>query len=212
MDKHATQPPGGDDLIERLEGLLAGVPAPLEPLDISALDGYLCGVLLRGEALSPPLWQPGVLDIDGRPSPAGFDAAPLMRLVEHRFRELNAAIEARRWFDPWVFEIDDARLSPAQQVQPWVSGLTLALERFPGAPAASDPQAQEPLGLLYSMFDAGDLEDEPALEGLRPVIESMEPPADLEEAVEDLVRSVLLLADVVRPLPRRRPAARRRPR
>ncbi|HLO94809.1 MAG TPA: UPF0149 family protein, partial [Burkholderiaceae bacterium] len=33
--------------MERLQELLDAVPAPLEPLDISMLDGYLVGVLLQ---------------------------------------------------------------------------------------------------------------------------------------------------------------------
>ena len=33
--------------IDRLQALLDAVPAPLEPLDVSMLDGYLCGVLVQ---------------------------------------------------------------------------------------------------------------------------------------------------------------------
>lgn len=205
-------PPLLDSDIEQIEHLLVQLPAPLEPLDVSALDGYLCGSLLLDRPLAPAQWQPGVLDIEARPAPPGLAPLRLLELAGRRRHELDRAIQAWRWFDPWVFELDDASLTPAQQVQPWVSGLTLALERFPGAPAASHPQAQEPLALLYAMFDAEDLEDEQGLEDLRPLIESIEPPQDLQEAVEDLVRSVLLLADVVRPLPRRRSAGPRRPR
>lgn len=198
--------PLGDDQIQQLEALLRAVPAPLEPLDASALDGYLCGVLLRREALHPRQWGPGVLDIDAQPPPAGYDPAPLMRLVECRHRELDEAIGARRWFDPWVFEIDDPTLSPAQQVQPWVSGFALALERFPGGPSAEDPRAREPLAVLFAVFDPEDLDD---AGGLLALIETLEPAANLSEAVEDLVRSVLLLADVVRPR-RQTPSASRR--
>ena len=44
---------------------------------------------------------------------------------------------------------------------------------------------------------------------LRPLIETLEPPQDLGEAVQDLVRSLMLIADVVHPVAtapvRRRP-------
>ena len=33
--------------MNRLQTLLDKIPEPLEPLDISMLDGYLCGVLLQ---------------------------------------------------------------------------------------------------------------------------------------------------------------------
>ena len=59
-------------------------------------------------------------------------------------------------------------------------------------------QLTEPLALLYRHLDAEDLED---ADDLLEEIESLEPPADLSEAVEGLVRATLLLADVGRPLP-----------
>jgi uncharacterized protein len=69
----------------------------------------------------------------------------------------------------------------------------------------------EPLAVLYRSFDPDDLEDADELLAL---IEELEPPADLAEAVEALVNSVLLLADVTRPLASTRPGAprARRPR
>jgi uncharacterized protein len=60
----------------------------------------------------------------------------------------------------------------------------------------------EPLAAIYLHLDPDDLEDADAL---LEEIESLEPPADLEEAVEGLVSAVLMLADVSRPL---RPTAR----
>lgn len=208
-DVNQTEPlPLADADIDQIERLLAQLPAPLEPLDVSALDGYLCGSLLLAAPLRPEQWQPGVLDIEARPVPAGPVGQRLLELAGRRRLDLDRAIQARRWFDPWVFELDDPSLSPAQQVQPWASGLTLALERFAGGPSPAHPQAREPLAVLYSLFDPEDLED---LDDLLPVIETLEPPRDLQEAVEDLVRSVLLLADVVRPRLRRPPPRRRRP-
>jgi uncharacterized protein len=72
------------------------------------------------------------------------------------------------------------------------------------------------LAVLYAAFDPEDLEDAQAL---LEEIETLEPPATLEEAVEDLVTSVLRLADVARPgraavlrPPQRQPRPPRRPR
>ena len=60
-----------DDDITRLQTLLDELPAPLQPLDVSALDGFLCGVLLQPRPLPPTRWLPHVFDIDGRAPPAG---------------------------------------------------------------------------------------------------------------------------------------------
>ena len=42
--KPAHRPLTEDD-IERLQAMLDTAPAPLDPLDVSMLDGFLCGVL-----------------------------------------------------------------------------------------------------------------------------------------------------------------------
>ncbi|HET9645640.1 MAG TPA: YecA family protein, partial [Burkholderiaceae bacterium] len=55
----------------------------------------------------------------------------------------------------------------------------------------------EPLATLYMHLDPEDLED---ADELLAEIETLEPPQDLAEAVEGLVSSTLLLADVSRPL------------
>ena len=73
----------------------------------------------------------------------------------------------------------------------------------------------EPLALVFMHFDPSDLEDAAALVA---VIETLEPPTDLAEAVQDIVRALMLMADVTRPRvvarrpgpPRRAPAGKRR--
>jgi len=194
----------GDREIEMLQTLLDAVPAPLEPLDVASLDGFLCGVIVQPMAIAPARWLRFVTDVDGRALPAGFDARPLHALVLRRDAELRRAITRREWFDPWVFELDDddadetaggddggaARNDPAY---PWVAGFAAALETFPGLLAADADVLTGPLALLYRHLDVDDLEDADALLA---EIEMLEPPADLAEAVEELVRATLLLADV----------------
>lgn len=187
------------DLAE-LQRLLDGLPAPLEPLDVSALDGYLVGVLLQPTALPPARWLPHVCDVDGRAAPASAAVKRLHTLAQRRHAELAQAIAARQWFDPWVFELEDA--TPSQCVLPWVAGFATAMALFPALTALDDgPALLEPLAVIYAALDPDDLED---ADRLLAEIETLEPPATLAEAVEDLVRSTLLLADVSQP-PRRQP-------
>jgi uncharacterized protein len=199
--------------LDTLQDLLARVPAPLEPLDVMALDGFLCGVILQPRAVAGADWQCHVLDLDGRPAPAGFDAAPLLQLVQRRHAELQRSIDARDWFDPWIYP-DEDDVDPSQTVLPWVAGFAAAMDLFPALMTLDAPDLVEPLALIYLHFDPEDLED---AEALAAVIETIEPPADLAEAVQDLVRAVMLIADVTRPRrvsapprPRRGPPPRRR--
>jgi uncharacterized protein len=187
--------PMADADIARLQDLIDRVPAPLEPLDTMALDGFLCGVILQPQPPPPARWLKFVTDIEGRDLPAGFPLAELGALVRRRHAELSAAIAARDWFDPWVYALEgDA--PPSEAVLPWVAGFAAAMELFPALMRIDDPELIEPLALIYRHFDAADLEDADALLA---VIETLEPPQDLAEAVQDLVRSLMLIADVSRP-------------
>jgi uncharacterized protein len=209
--------------LDELQFLLDAVPAPLEPLDVSMLDGFLCGVLLQPQRVPDSRWLPHITDADGRALPPRFDTSRLHSLALRRHAELNDAIGRRQWFDPWVFELeqepdtarhdeaDDAAPPEVDAVYPWVAGFATALELFPALMQLDSLALTEPLALLYRHLDPDDLEDADAL---IEEIESLEPPIDLSEAVEGLVRATLLLADVSRPLAapparRARPPARR---
>jgi len=185
--------------LDELQGLLDAVPAPLEPLDVSMLDGFLCGVLLQPRRVPDAAWLPCITDAEARALPAGFGAGRLHALARRRYAVLDAAIGTRRWFDPWVFELEGGEdAHPSEAVYAWVAGFALAMAHFPALMALDAQRLREPLALLYRHLGPDDLED---AEDLLEEIESLEPPEDLAEAVEDLVRATLLLADVSRPLP-----------
>ena len=204
--------PLDDAEIRALQALLDTVPAPLEPLDVSMLDGYLCGVLVQPEPIAVARWMPHVTDVDGRALPRSFHVAPLHALVLRRHAELAATLDERDWFDPWIFELaesgveaeadgrrsddtdDEASAAHAVSdiVMPWVAGIATAFDLFPALTEDDDDATREPLALLYRHLDADDLEDADALLA---EIESMAPATDLGEAIEGIVRAVLLLAD-----------------
>ena len=208
--------------IDRLQALLDALPPPLEPLDVSMLDGYLCGVLLQPQPVPAERWLPHVTDADGRALPAGLDAQALLSLVRRRHAELAAAIERRQWFDLWVFELEAAPLAgvpddddedhgaaaASEAVYPWVAGFATAMELFPGLMSLHAPALVEPLALLYRHLAPEDLED---ADELLEVIDALEPPAELAQAVEELVRATLLMADVSRPQAKASRAPQRRP-
>lgn len=214
--------------LDELQALLDRVPAPLEALDVSMVDGYLCGVLLQPRRIAVARWMPHVTDVDGRALPPKFDLTRLHALVLRRHAELDDAIQRRQWFDPWVFELadegdeSDAQDNPRAQddddefdpddtgavdaVYPWVAGFATALELFPDLMALDPKALTEPLALVYRHLGPDDLED---ADELLAEIESLEPPEDLTEAVEGLVRATLLLADIARPVGGSGPPARR---
>jgi len=189
--------PLGDREIDALQAQLDVVPKPLEPLDVSSVDGFLCGVVVQPVSIAPARWLRFITDVDGRALPSGFDAGPLHALVLRREAELRRAIGRREWFDPWIFELAASSSAEDDALQeaalPWVAGFAAALETFPGLLAADQAALIGPLALLYRHLDPEDLEDADALLA---EIEALEAPADLTAAVEELVRATLLLADV----------------
>jgi uncharacterized protein len=163
----------------------------------------------RREALPEPNW------------------APLRERLVERHRALDAAIQARRWFDPWIFDSadlhsvepdddpdedvelgaddnaydgsDDIPTPVRDAVYPWVAGFIEAMISFDDLLELGDARAQEPQALIAQYLDRDELEDADALWDL---VDSFEPPRELGEAVEGLVRASLLLADITRPLSR----------
>jgi uncharacterized protein len=193
--------------LRRLEELLDGLPPPLQPLDVSALDGYLCGVLVQPQIVPLSRWMPTVYDVEARPAPGGPALEELRGLVRRRHAEIDAAIANRQWFDPWIYPLDD-EAPVSESMLLWVAGFATAMEQFPALMESDDPALVEPLALLFMHFDPADLEDADALLA---VIDTLEPPADLGEAVQDTVRALMLMADVTRPrqtAPARRPLRR----
>ncbi len=221
-----TSPPLSDADLARLEHLLSSLDGALQPLDLSALDGYLCGVLLQPRPAMLGQWWPHVVDVAGRAAADSPALRELQQLTLRRHAELNRAIAQRQWFDPWIFADDEAATTredagesagddegeeePAAAVQavlPWVAGFAAAMEHFPQLMDSNDAELVEPLALLFMHFNPDDLEDADALLAM---IETLEPPADLGEAVQDIVRALMLVADVTRP--QNKPAPRPGPR
>ena len=188
--------------LDTLQTLMDSLPATLEPLDTVMIDGYLCGVLLQPSPVPEARWLAHIADVEGRKPPARFDAALMRALVLRRYSELNRAIVDRQWFDPWVYQLDEAA-TPSETVLPWVAGFATAVDLFTTLMDRHEPKLLEPLATLYRHLDPDDLED---AEALLAEIETLAPPETLVEAVEDLVRSVLLMADVSRPQPTGRAA------
>ena len=189
--------PLNEQELDTLQALMDSLPDTLEPLDTVMIDGYLCGVLLQPQPVPEERWLAHIADVEGRTPPKRFDAALMRRLVLRRYSELNRAIAQRQWFDPWVYELDD-QATPSETVLPWVAGFATAVDLFTTLMDRYEGKLLEPLATLYRHLDPDDLED---AEELLAEIETLAPPETLVEAVEDLVRSVLLMADVSRPQP-----------
>ncbi|MBA4216905.1 MAG: UPF0149 family protein [Roseateles sp.] len=201
-----------------LDELLAATPAPLNPLDASMLDGYLCGVIVQPRLIELDEWLPPIFDYDGGELPEHVDTAWLDRvtaLVQRRHAALNRGLVEDGWFDPVVLDIDpdqtpaplpedaseEERISRAsydalgpvsQPLMPWVAGFQHAALCFPELAELQDDAVHAALARLYRHLPAETDEEKEVAATLN----REHPLKDLDDAIEELVVTVADLADL----------------
>ena len=93
-----------------LDAILADIPAPLEPLDVVMLDGFLCGVIVQPALLDADAWLPYVFDAGGHRWGEAEPSTEQQRarsLILRRHAALNRSIAEYGSFDPFILEVDD---------------------------------------------------------------------------------------------------------
>lgn len=207
-----------DTEFAELDELLATTPAPLEALDASMLDGYLCGVIVQPRLIDIEEWLPNIFDYDGGVLPEGTDPKWLERvreLVERRHTALNRALVEDGWFDPVVLDLDaepaDADAAAAapdaaqaedagyaaqnpisRSLMPWVAGFQHACLCFPELSEMPDDAVMAALARLYRHLPAETPEEIEIVNTL----DREHPLKDLDDAIEELVVTVADLCDL----------------
>ena len=201
-----------------LDELLAATPEPLQPLDASMLDGYLCGVIVQPRLIELDEWLPNIFDYDGGQLPQSVDTVWLDRitaLVSRRHAALSKGLAEDGWFDPVVLDVEedteleplpedaseDDRLSRAtyealgpvsRALMPWVAGFQHAALCFPELADLPNDDVAAALARLYRHLPAETPEEKEVVATL-----NLEHPLkDMDDAVEELVVCVADLADL----------------
>ena len=201
-----------------LDELLGTTPAPLQALDASMLDGYLCGVLVQPRLIDADEWLPNIFDYDGGVLPDDVDATWLARvreLVERRHAALNRSMVEDGWFDPVVLDLDEtaepeaapegedaeqaeARATYASMsvisrtLMPWVAGFQHACLCFPELSDMADDAVMAAMARLYRHLPAETDEEKEIVATL----DREHPLKDLDDAIEELVVTVADLCDL----------------
>ncbi len=140
-----------DQELAELDDLLAATPAPLQPLDIVMLDGYLCGVLVQPELLDESRWMPPIFDVEQRPLPEDADAQWLERcraLIRRRYEALNRALAEDGGFDPVLLDAEsDGESEKGAEAEPEVPLSEYEQQAIDDAKALQEslPEASRPL-------------------------------------------------------------------
>jgi uncharacterized protein len=196
-----------DAEFNELDDLLAQTPAPLQALDTSMLDGYLCGVLVQPRLIPIEEWLPPIFDFEGQTLPDTVDPAWLARvrsLVERRYASLNQSMLEQGWFYPVVLDLEAEAEAEAEAD----NGQTADADSAQASPETT------PASAAATATDAG-AADEPAIElptdpitrTLMPWVGGFEYAAlsfpDLLEQADDNIS--MLLARLFRHLPAETP-------
>lgn len=194
-----------DAEFDELDALLQAAPAPLEPLNVLMLDGYLVGVLVQPRVVPIDEWLPPVFDPEGRALVATPDPAWLARcraLIERRYQALVAAVSDDGWFDPLVVDIE--REPPASEYEtvsspisrallPWAAGFHWAQECCPELSETDDDAVAGALARIYRHLPAETDEDRAIIA----LFDREQPLTTLDAAIEDLVLAAVDLWDLM---------------
>lgn len=191
-----------------LDEMLATTPEPLQALDASMLDGYLCGVLVQPRLIPIDEWLPNIFDYDGGLLPEDVDQTWLGRvreLVERRHAALNRQLVEDGWFDPVVLDLDEseapdpeedaevAAMSPiSRTLLPWVAGFQHAQLCFPELSDMPDDAVMAALARLYRHLPAETDEEKEIIATL----DREHPLKDIDDAIEEMVVTVADLCDL----------------
>ncbi len=194
-----------------LDELLAGIPEPLEPLDVVMLDGFLAGVIVQPELIATERWLPHVFDAGGHrwgeaePTP---EQSRARELISRRHTAMNRSLAEFGGFDPLILEPEEAETDPAstepnapaldattRAILPWVAGFEFAASIFPAMYELDDDAVATTLTRLYRFLPAeGDKEEATAA-----LLAKEWPIATLDEAIEEVVACVGELYDLTAP-------------
>ena len=168
-----------------LDGLLADVPEPLEPLDVVMLDGYLAAIVVQPEFVDVERWLPHVFDASGHRWGEAEPSAEQLRarlLILRRHAAINRSLAEFGAFDPLILEPGEAvtgqdaeqDAAPAsgtavdavsltgplgpigEAIVPWVAGFEFATSIFPALVELPDDDVNLALARLYRFLPLDD--------------------------------------------------------
>ncbi|MEO8524021.1 MAG: UPF0149 family protein [Caldimonas sp.] len=195
-----------------LDELLAGVPEPLEPLDVVMLDGFLAGVIVQPELIASERWLPHVFDAGGHrwgEAEPTLEQQRVRELIARRHAAMNRSLAEFGGFNPLILEPDEADDGSVAEepgapvldattraILPWVAGFEFAASIFPAMYELEDEAVATILTRLYRFLPAEGADEEATAE----LLAKERPLATLDAAIEEVVSCVGELYDLTAPL------------
>ena len=144
-----------DQDLDHLSQLLHALPTQNMPMTLSELDGYVTGVLVCPDMISPSEWLPHVWGETGDAAFADQQMAEeTIGAVMAHCNSVAEAITRRLWVKP-IYEIDPN--SDETMWEPWIDGFTRAMGLRPDAWSnlldTADEETQATLIFMMALQD-----------------------------------------------------------
>ena len=212
-----------------LDGLLAQIPEPLEPLDVVMLDGFIAAIVVQPQLIDADHWLPYVYDAGGHrwgeaePEPTQLRARAL---ILRRHASINRSLAEFGGFDPFILEppspedaaAAEAELAdaspageadrsgsgePAMALDPVTESLLPWVAGFEFAasifPGLDDMESDAVAATLARLFRFLPADDEQE-QAIAAVVAREAPLGSLDDAIGDVIACVAELYDLTEPL------------
>ncbi len=189
--------------LDELDAVFRSLPDDEGLYDVVLADGFMTALVLHKGGIPSSEWMLRVLDpFSQHEEPRGLveDPERFFTLLQNRFDYLAAHIRARAPFMPAFEEPnleDPEDEDDAHALLRWSAGFMLVQQLWPDGHGFDDERLGEPmLALMRHMPPPESPEEARELDEL---LSGLEPYESFDDAVEDLVMSVLDMAEVMHP-------------
>ena len=146
-----------DEELDELDTFLSSESLPKESMDIAMLDGFLTGIVIGPNTLTPSQWLAAIWGESDENPMAWQSAEQMQRIIELVMRmyndRVNDLVEDVDQYDPLIYQSDnDGRITPI--LDEWCMGFIRAIQLDPEGwqPLIAAEPEQEGGGLLTPML------------------------------------------------------------
>lgn len=197
-----SQPLSDDEFVE-LDELLCSLDESLGAMDAAEMDGFLTGILLLPQEVSPSEWMPMVFSATDIPGEfADMQAQERMEeLVYRRYKQIDHQLATLQNIDPITFDVEDDEgnlLEGEDEIvalEPFALGFLHAAQTWPGL---LDTDESDLMSALLAIFRHLPEEARGDMQAMYEELQREAPLEHLDDAIADIAQSVKEIAAITR--------------
>ena len=197
-----SQPLTDDEFVE-LDELLCSLDESLGAMDAAEMDGFLTGILLLPQEVSPSEWMPMIFSVTDIPGEFADAQAQdrLEELVYRRYKQIDHQLATLQDIDPITFDVEDEEgnlLDGEEEIialEPFALGFLHAAQTWLGL---LDTEESDLMSAMLAIFRHLPPEARGDMEEMYEELQREAPLEHLDDAIADIAQSVKEIAAVTR--------------